>query len=99
MSQQYPFTPAYGTGITVAPTVSSARSTHGRGYKQLVISNIGSVNCYVKPLTDSGSASSEDYLILPNSQVVITKDKKANMIAYISETGTGSLHIIAGEGF
>jgi hypothetical protein len=99
MSQENVFTPAYGKGITVAPTASSATSEVGDGYKQLCLTNLGSVVCYVRPVTSSGDATTADYPILPNVQTVITKDKYSDKVSYITSSGTGSLHIIAGDGF
>lgn len=99
MSQEYTFTPVYGQGITVAPTTSSATSVIGRGQKQLCVTNTGDVVCYVRPVTGSGAATAADYAVLPSTQVCITKDKLADSVSYLSASGTGALHIIAGEGF
>jgi hypothetical protein len=75
MSVQAAFNPAYGTGITVAPTNTSASSTIGVGSKSLVLTNLGSLTIYVRVGTGSTTATTADY------------------------PGTGSIHIMAGEGY
>lgn len=99
MSQEYTFTPVYGTGVTVAPSTSSASSTLGKGQKQYVVTNTGSVVCYVRAGVGSATATAADYPVLPNTQVAITKDRGADTIAYLAASGSGALHIIPGEGF
>ena len=96
MSQKYTFTPQYGKGITVTPTGTSASSTLGKNLKQLVVTNTGTVNCYVAP---RDTATAADYIVLPNTQVAITKPQDIDVVSYITASGTGALHIIAGEGF
>ena len=105
MSQLYVFTPKYGTGVTVAPTTSNAtiQSQSFVGKKQYVVSNLGAEICYIRPFingdVNGGVATSSDYPLLPNTQQTLTKDQAADSFAYISDSGTGSLHIIVGEGY
>lgn len=99
MSQDSVFTPAYGKAVSVTPTTTSASSEVGKGYRQLVISNTGAVNCYVKPAIGTATATNKDYLVLANTQVTITKDIEADYVNYISASGTGALHIMPGNGF
>ena len=100
MAIQASFGPAYGTGVTVAPTSSSASSTLGRGSKSLVITNLSTtVASYVRVGTGSTTATTADYVVLPSTQVSISKDQDANTVAYITAASTGSLHIMAGEGY
>ena len=96
MSQQNVFTPQYGKGVTVAPTATTASSTLGHGLKQLVVTNTGSVNVYVAP---RATATAADYIVLAGTQVSITKPHDIDVVSYITASGTGALHIIAGEGF
>jgi hypothetical protein len=100
MAIQASFGPSYGTGVTVSPTTSSASSTLGLGSKSLVITNLSTtVASYVRVGTGSTTATTADYVVLPSSQVSISKDQDANTVAYITASGTGSLHIMAGEGY
>ena len=100
MAIQASFGPSYGTGVTVSPTVTSASSTLGLGSKSLVITNLSTtVASYVRVGTGSTTATTADYVVLPSSQVSISKDQDANTVAYITASSTGSLHIMAGEGY
>lgn len=100
MAIQASFGPSYGTGVTVSPTATSASSTLGLGSKSLVITNLSTtVATYVRVGIGSTTATAADYVVLPSSQVSISKDQDANTVAYITASGTGSLHIMAGEGY
>ena len=99
MAIQASFGPAYGTGITVAPTNSSASSTLGRGSKSLVLTNLGSVTVYVRVGETAATATTADYPVLSGTQVSISKNQDSAVIAYITAASTGSLHIMAGEGY
>lgn len=94
-----PFMPAYTQGITVAPTTSSASSTIGAGAKSVCFTNLGAVTCYVRISGSAVSATAADYPVLPSTQIVLEKPQDFSIIAYISASGTGSLHILPGEGF
>ena len=100
MSVQAAFNPAYGTGVTVAPTNTSASSTLGVGTKALVITNLSStIVSYVRVGTGSATATTADYPVLPSTQITISKAQDANTVAYVTAASTGSLHIMAGEGY
>lgn len=101
MSQKHIFTPVYGTGITVAPTDTSGSTTVSRAskQKQYVVTNLGSQVVYVRAGVGSATATTADYPVLPDTQVVLTKDYEADTFAYITASGIGSVHIISGEGF
>jgi hypothetical protein len=36
--------------------------------------------------------------VLPNTQVSLSKGKYENVVAYVTDSGTGSLHIMGGKG-
>jgi hypothetical protein len=100
MSVQASFNPAYGSGVTVAPTSTSASSTVGFGSKALVITNLSStVVAYVRVGEGSATATTADYPVLPSTQVSISKAQDQNVVAYITASGSSSLHIMAGEGY
>jgi hypothetical protein len=41
MATEQPFSPSYGSGVTVSPGVASAASAVGYGNKNLVLTNTG----------------------------------------------------------
>lgn len=93
------FQPSYGTGITVAPTTSSAYSLLGGDGPSLVVTNLSSsVTAYVRTGVNSAVATTADYPVLPSTQVSLSKGKYENVVAYVTDTGTGSLHIMGGKG-
>lgn len=94
------FNPRYGAGVTVAPGTSSASTLIGRGSKSVCLTNLdSSVVCYVRVGAGSATATTADYPVPGGAQVVITKDQDQDYVAYITSSGTGSLHILPGEGF
>jgi hypothetical protein len=100
MAVQAAFNPAYGTGVTVAPTGTSASSTIGVGSKALVFTNLSSsVPVYIRVGTGATTATTADYPVLPSTQVTISKAQDENTVAYITASSTGSIHIMAGEGY
>jgi hypothetical protein len=100
MSVQAAFNPAYGTGVTVAPTSTSASSTLGVGTKALVITNLSAnVVSYVRVGTGSTTATTADYPVLPSTQITLSKGQDDDTVAYVTAASTGSIHIMAGEGY
>lgn len=93
------FNPSYGAGVTVAPGIASASSLVGLARKSLCLTNLGSVVCYVRVGVAGIAATAADYPVPVGGQVSITKDQDHTTVAYITAAGTGSLHIIPGEGF
>lgn len=101
MSQLFIFTPQYGKGITVLPSATSASTTVPavKGKKQFVVTNTGTEICYIRPSIGGSTATAADYPLLPNTQLTLTKDQEADTFDYVTLSGSGELHIIAGEGF
>ncbi len=93
------FNPRYGSGVTVAPGVASAESPLPAGEKSICLTNLGTVACYVRVGFSGLTATAADYPIPPSAQVVITKAQDQSAIAYVTASGTASLHIMTGEGF
>jgi hypothetical protein len=91
------FNPAWGSGITVSPTSSSASAEIGGGNKTVVFTNTGTNVCYVRCGDSSVTATTADYPVVVGQQVAIGKFQDYTHVAYISAGGT-DLHIIAGEG-
>lgn len=68
------FQPAYGKGITVAPTGTSASSTLGDGAENVVITNLSSsVIAYVRIGEGAQTATTADYPVLPSTQISLSK--------------------------
>lgn len=100
MSVQSTFSPQFGSGVTVAPSGTSASSTLGLGSKTVCLTNLSSDTVsYVRVGTGAQTATTADYPILPSTQVTIAKNQDADTVAYVTSSGTGSLHIMAGEGY
>lgn len=93
------FNPAYGSGQTVAPGVVSTSITLGRYSKSLCITSLNSVQCYVRVGNSNAVATIADYPIPVNGQATISKFQDFDTVAFIAPGGSGSLHIMAGEGF
>jgi hypothetical protein len=93
------FAPAYGRGFTVSPGVNSGRTNILVNTTSLCITSRNSVECYIRIGTGAIAATTADYLVPPNGQVSISKNRDYDTIAYIAPAGGGSLHIIPGEGF
>jgi hypothetical protein len=93
------FAPAYGRGFSVTPGSSTASSDIGVNTLTLCITSRNSVECFVRVGTGTVAATTADYLVPPNGQVTISKNRDYDKIAYIAPAGGGSLHIIPGEGF
>ena len=99
MSVMQTFNPSWGSGQSLTPGAASASVTFGAGRKSFVVTNTGSVTCYVRAGKSDVIASSADYPVLAGSQVSLTKDQDHTHLAHIAASGTGALHIIPGEGF
>jgi len=93
------FAPAYGQGFSVTPGVASGSSDLPAGTTSVCITSRNSVECFIRIGVDTVAATTADYLVPPNGQVSISKNRDYNKIAYIAPAGGGSLHIIPGEGF
>jgi hypothetical protein len=93
-----PFQPRAGSGTIVAPAVASANVAVGKGNEQFCFTNQGAAPCYVRWGVGAQVATTADYCVPPNAQVVCSKAEDDDNLAHISPTGT-TLHIIAGEGW
>lgn len=94
------FSPAFGSGSVVTPSGTSAQISLGKNNTQTVcLTNLGGNVCYVR-LGESGTvtATTSDYPVPPNSQVVITKSVDQVTLAHISAAGT-TLHVMTGSGY
>lgn len=93
------FAPKYSGAITVSPGAASASSTIGFGSKTICFTNLSAVQTYVRVSKGAATASVADHALLPSQQIWISKDQDADTVSYIAPAGSGSLHIMPGEGF
>lgn len=94
-----PFAPSYGRGVTVTPSSTSANTQMSLGSATLCLTNLGTSTAYVRVgETNAVTAGFTDYPIPVGMQVVITKPRDVNWVAYFAAFST-SLHIMPGEGF
>jgi len=93
------FNPGFGTGVTVAPGSTSARNAMAVGSQSLCLTNLGTVTVFLRTGDVTSVATVADYPLLPAQQTTITRRQDDTHVAYITASGTGSLHIMAGEGF
>jgi hypothetical protein len=100
MNQNELFRPVYGRGVTVAPGTTTASTVFtGGGFRTLCVTNLSaSVIAYVRVGTGAQTATAADYPIPLGAQVCIDCEPENNTVAYITASGTGSLHIIPGNG-
>ncbi len=100
MTMQAPFAPNYASGVTVSPGTVSASTTLANKTKSVVLTNLSSsVVAYVRIGAASADATTADYPVLPSTQIVLSKSDDDQIISYITASGTGSMHIMAGEGY
>jgi hypothetical protein len=93
------FQPAYGTGITLSVGASSAATDIGAGGRQLCITSLNAVQCYLRCGKIGLTATIADYPVPASGQVTISKNPDDTHVAVIAPAGGGSLHIIEGDGF
>jgi hypothetical protein len=99
MNIQEPFTPLYGSGVTVSAIATSANVAIEKDAQSVCITNTGSNIAYIKTsVVNTATATTADYPILPFCQAIITKQSGQGFLAYISADGT-SLHVMMGGGF
>jgi hypothetical protein len=99
MAVQASFDPAYGSGVTVSATSTSASSVIGAGSKVLLLTNLGGEAVYVRAGIPGIAATLADYPVPAGMQVTISKFQDFSTVAYRTASGTVSLHIMAGEGY
>jgi hypothetical protein len=93
------FQPSYGSGVTVAPSGTSASTTLGLGSQSIVVTNLSAgVISYVRVGAGAQTATTADYPVLPGTQVSLSKARTDDIVAYVTGGSAGSLHIIPGRG-
>ena len=96
------FGPAYGQCVSVASVTATSASTQiGAGSKSITVTNTGTNNVYVRTgITGLTAVAAQDYIVLPLTQVSISKPQDHTHVAYVCDTAlTSTLHLIPGEGF
>ena len=92
------FAPTFGGGQTVAPGTSSAAITLAKNNKSVLLTNLGTETVYVRLSPAAVAATIADYPVLASSQVTISKAAGSLHVSYLTASGTGSLHVMGGEG-
>lgn len=102
MTARQPFSPAYGSGQSVAPAATSASVQINASNNQVRIVNTGAAIAFVRTFSQASQpatvATAADMPIPPNMAVTITKDLSHDRLAHISAAGT-TLQVITGEGW
>lgn len=92
------FRPMYGSGVSAAPGTTTARSSVGFNGSNVLVTNLGAVTCYVRVGNSSVVATTADYPVLPGTQIVLQKEINDSHVAYITASGSGSIHLMSGNG-
>ena len=99
MGIRAPFQPTYGSGSIVSAAAASANRAIDAQAKQVACTNQSANPIYVRVGNGAQTATTADYPVPPNSQVIISKGDGDNNIAYIAPAGASNLHIMTGEGW
>jgi len=107
MSALQPFNPAYGSTVALVGgageiTSAFAAPVSGGYPAQLLLTNEGTVTCYVRIARtgDTTAASVADLAVLANTQVVITLSLFEAFTVRLAAGATGStLRVMQGAGF
>jgi hypothetical protein len=101
-----PFNPYYGRTVSVASTAGAVQTTIEPVGKQLLLTNVGTVLCFVRirPNGNTTVASVADLPLPANSQRIITRSgndsvSQGEVTVDVFSTGAGStVYITPGEG-
>ena len=100
MSATQPFSPAYGTGLTISPAVGSATVAMIPGTKQMRVCNIGAAIGFFRTgrsIDGAITATSADMPVPSGISITVTIFQDHDRIATISALGT-TFQLIRGEG-
>jgi hypothetical protein len=93
------FEPTYGTGTIVSPSTTAASVSLPLETESVVLTNLSTdVTVYVRIGEGTQTASTQDYPVLPSTQISLSKGRFKRVLSYVTSAGTGSLHIILGRG-
>jgi NCAIR mutase (PurE)-related protein len=95
-----PFHPDYGSGQSATLAAAGTQTfTVRQDARNVAITNQGANPVYVR-IGDSGvaAATTADYPVPPNAQVVISKSNQFNTVKLLSPAGT-TVHVMTGEGW
>lgn len=98
MATTIAFNPAYTQTDSVSVTTSSDSTLCGQGSSSLCLTNTTSQLCYVRVGVAGVAATTADFPVLGNSQMIITKDVEHTTVAAITPTGTTTLLVTPGDG-
>lgn len=94
------FRPAPGGNVTISATTSTSTTelTSDGDFRNICVTNSGTDIVYVRLGKSTVAATSADYPVLPNSQVILSKDINDKYIAVIAASGTPTVYAMPGEG-
>ena len=98
MASIYAFNPNWGQAVTISGSTTSANATVGKGAKNIVVTNTGAINIYVRAGLSGVVATAADYMVTPGQQVCLTKYEDHDTVAVLTASSTASVHVIPGEG-
>lgn len=102
MTARQPFSPAYGSGQSLAPGAVSAATPINASNNQVRIVNTGAAIAFVRTFSaveEPGTEATDADMPIPGgANVTFTKSLSHDRLAYISATGT-TLQVITGEGW
>ena len=97
MSSYLAISPFYATGASLSATTTSQSVALPEG-DQIVLTNTGTNDAYVRIDSSNVAAGAAGYLLLSRSQVTLSKPAGSTM-RYVALTGTTTIHYVVGEGF
>jgi len=93
-----PFAPSYGSGQPLSVTNTSQSLTLPSGTKSVRVVNFGATNeLYFRIGSGSQTATVADCAVLPNSELIVSKDEAIQTFAYITASSTTSGQVMVGE--
>lgn len=98
MAFEAPFYPRYTKALQLTPAAVSAQVTIPAGSKQMILTNTGANEAFIRVGSGTFTATVNDYLVMAGTQISLSKLEDHDQLAHMSPAGT-SLHVIFGEGF
>lgn len=97
------FGPSWGQGQQITTSTSTGNDvidSNGGKQDQIVVTNKdASIHVYVRTGDSTVTATVDsDYLVLPGTQITLSKNLDDTHIAHIAESGTPEIHVIPGRG-
>lgn len=101
MSSLNPFSPIFGSTVTISASTTSASvslSSMTSRPQQIVITNSGSNIAFVRYGIGAQTATVADLPILPNAAVVLSLNPDSDTLAAITASGATAIYATVGNG-